>query len=326
MNPTPLNFSTHALEHFATLKSLTPKPSALMSNRELHNIRMLTGYFDFIARLLQKAVKFTIPDNGKMMDGDGITDTKVELLRLPYPIVALEYSAPNLNDAVTEGRMASGKRIALALDLSKLDPADLAEATRLLPAFNKIDITERVAVISIYHTEEMDWEVALGVSIIYREDELVLGRNQLTGKMVKGIPSDTLILGLLLQHESEYTSLQLAVDNDSIDEVISVVNFCAIMNCNNVDTQLLPASEKLNKKRIANGKLPMFDYHVLVLNPTEIAANASKGGNGTHASPRLHLRRGHIRRLTDGRVTWVNAALIGNKEQGVVEKSYKVKI
>ena len=37
--------------------------------------------------------------------------------------------------------------------------------------------------------------------------------------------------------------------------------------------------------------------------------------------PREHLRRGHVRRLPDGRKTWVQACVVGSRALGVVRKS-----
>jgi hypothetical protein len=49
----------------------------------------------------------------------------------------------------------------------------------------------------------------------------------------------------------------------------------------------------------------------------------NKASGGTHASPRVHLRRGHIRRLP-GKNIWVNATIVGNSDLGVVIKDYSV--
>lgn len=50
------------------------------------------------------------------------------------------------------------------------------------------------------------------------------------------------------------------------------------------------------------------------------AVNGAGTGHG-HASPRLHWRRGHIRRIGN-RTTWVRATLVGKSENGVVVHDY----
>lgn len=45
---------------------------------------------------------------------------------------------------------------------------------------------------------------------------------------------------------------------------------------------------------------------------------------GTHASPRLHWRRGHIRHLRSGRKVPVRPTLVGLAERGFIDKDYAV--
>ena len=46
---------------------------------------------------------------------------------------------------------------------------------------------------------------------------------------------------------------------------------------------------------------------------------------GTHASPRTHLRRGHIRRLRWGPKVWVNSCVVNPGAIGGVNKDYAVR-
>lgn len=43
------------------------------------------------------------------------------------------------------------------------------------------------------------------------------------------------------------------------------------------------------------------------------------------ASPREHLRRGHIRRLEDGRKFWINAAVVAAGNGGKIHKDYGIR-
>lgn len=52
-----------------------------------------------------------------------------------------------------------------------------------------------------------------------------------------------------------------------------------------------------------------------------LPVNGTRDVRGGHASPRLHWRRGHIRRLGD-RTTWVRASLVGKSENGVIVHDY----
>lgn len=51
--------------------------------------------------------------------------------------------------------------------------------------------------------------------------------------------------------------------------------------------------------------------------------NTSTGSGKSHASPRLHWRRGHIRRYPN-KTTWIEAMLVGKSDNGVVVHDYKM--
>jgi len=97
-----------------------------------------------------------------------------------------------------------------------------------------------------------------------------------------------------------------------------------VFSCSNVYTIEHKPSENLNKSRIKKKKIPFFSYHTLHINGQSTKQDTDK--SGTHASPRLHLRRGHIRRLPDGRKIWVRHCLVGDKNKGFVTKDYSVDI
>lgn len=75
----------------------------------------------------------------------------------------------------------------------------------------------------------------------------------------------------------------------------------------------------VNKKRIAKGKAPIYEWTTVVIEPPKPKAEP-KGG--THASPRLHDRRGHYRKLRSGKLAWVKACKVGNAAKGAVFKDY----
>ena len=77
----------------------------------------------------------------------------------------------------------------------------------------------------------------------------------------------------------------------------------------------------INRKRIAKGKTPLFDWHTVKLEP---AKPKSESQGGTHASPRLHDRRGHWRKYPSGKVGWVKNCKVGDASKGVVFKDYQI--
>ena len=97
-----------------------------------------------------------------------------------------------------------------------------------------------------------------------------------------------------------------------------------IMGCSNITTQNHPAPAALNKKRIKTGKPPLYEYKTLVLT-LDAKSKPGESKGGTHSSPRVHLRRGHIRKLDDARRVWVQACVVVGSGSGMVAKDYKIK-
>lgn len=76
-----------------------------------------------------------------------------------------------------------------------------------------------------------------------------------------------------------------------------------------------------NKRKIAQGKMPSYDWTTVVVTATPSRAEP-KGG--THASPRLHDRRGHLRRLRSGKNVWVKAHKVGDATLGTIFHDYQI--
>lgn len=82
-----------------------------------------------------------------------------------------------------------------------------------------------------------------------------------------------------------------------------------------------PQKTFINKKRAAKGKPALtFDWHTVTIEPPKLK-NEPQGG--THASPRLHDRRGHWRNHPSGKRVWVKSCKVGSASKGVVFKDYK---
>lgn len=101
-----------------------------------------------------------------------------------------------------------------------------------------------------------------------------------------------------------------------------LLRFLSAMNCTNVGRQEHKPDAALQKARSKRGKQPLFSYWTLELNGRDGGAAQSFGG--THASPRVHLRRGHPRQYAPGKWTWVQPHAVGNRELGMVHKDYVI--
>jgi hypothetical protein len=77
----------------------------------------------------------------------------------------------------------------------------------------------------------------------------------------------------------------------------------------------------INQKRIKKGKPPSFEWRTVTIEP-KVVVSMSHGG--THASPRLHDRRGHWRTMKkSGKRVWVRDCKVGDPSKGVVFHDYK---
>lgn len=77
-----------------------------------------------------------------------------------------------------------------------------------------------------------------------------------------------------------------------------------------------------NRRKITAGKKPSYEWKTVFIEPKQFRQEP-KGG--THASPRLHDRRGHLRRLKSGKNVWVKAHKVGDATKGVVFHDYEIK-
>ena len=101
-------------------------------------------------------------------------------------------------------------------------------------------------------------------------------------------------------------------------------NMCKLLNCKNIETRTEAPSAKLNKKRERNGKIPFFEYKTLHIKPGKTNASGSGAIISDRNSPRVHIRRGHIRTLPSGETTWVQACVVGDGSKGFIQKDYRI--
>jgi hypothetical protein len=78
----------------------------------------------------------------------------------------------------------------------------------------------------------------------------------------------------------------------------------------------------VNAKRERKGKSPLVEYRTVVIGKDDGVLSGPSGGH--HASPKLHLRRGHWRALLK-KTVWIKPAVVGDKSRGLVLKDYEVR-
>jgi len=109
--------------------------------------------------------------------------------------------------------------------------------------------------------------------------------------------------------------------------------FVMLLNCKNIQTEVIKAPEALNKKRRKAGKQELFDYHVL-----NVVVPSRKQGYSEKTEPlshnRVHLCRGHFKEYTQehplfGKLTglyWWQPHVRGQNKDGIVMKDYNVNV
>jgi hypothetical protein len=79
-----------------------------------------------------------------------------------------------------------------------------------------------------------------------------------------------------------------------------------------------------NAKRIRKGKSPLYEWRTVTLERKRHGLPSAPKG-GTHASPRLHQRRGHWSVSKLGKKYWRRETVVGNPDNGMLFHDYTTK-
>ncbi|GLT00102.1 hypothetical protein GCM10007897_14860 [Sphingobium jiangsuense] len=289
----------------------------------------------YLARKLQQAEVFVLGDSGELLDrSKPRPEVPGVLFKPPFPVVALEYEANSKDwgNSIYTAVKAS-RRIALAWDwMDDLPPA--------LAGWSNLGNQPGVAVVSIsFFDNQQMWMPTAAAMFIpyeteYRPDSRpspfraeMIAQGRVSAKLAAAPKPEARTVALLPEAiAASHAKLGMAVTLDHIsadlqDEVNAYLDLCNVLACRNVRAERQPASPEHNRRRIARGQMPLKDFHVLTIDGT---GEGEAGATGTGTSPRAHLRRGHIRRLAPGRVTWVNATMVCGRG-GFIDKAYAVR-
>ena len=103
----------------------------------------------------------------------------------------------------------------------------------------------------------------------------------------------------------------ISTTKPNIDEIYY---YLAVMNTKYAITEILSARSRKNPDKFPSASIQYF-----VVRLDKSWSDSRLGGS--HATPRLHWRRGHIRHLND-KPYWVRAHLVGSRERGVILHDY----
>lgn len=83
-----------------------------------------------------------------------------------------------------------------------------------------------------------------------------------------------------------------------------------------------PTGHASNAKRVKRGKAPLYEWTTVQLERKTPELPAAPSG-GTHASPRLHQRRGHWATSKLGKKFWRRESVVGDPTKGMIFHDYK---
>lgn len=263
----------------------------LLRLSKFQETELIRENFRTIARLISESVHFSIPDHGTILN-DALRgfDSYSEFPRLPFPKITISTSA-----RVDGG----GEEKVLILCVEDTD------------AFG-----ERLIVVQPIYPEEYGWvptvfKMAIVASSPWSKDE---GRDEIVMRcaLFSNRTND-----IMDDAEAE------KYDHHSRHSVRALLELLEALTCKNVSMDVVgKVNANVNARRVRDGKLPIYETRVLVIEAGRESTLKSLI-TGRHASPRQHLRRGHIRRLASGNI-WVNACVVGSAEKGVIDKRYIV--
>jgi hypothetical protein len=101
-----------------------------------------------------------------------------------------------------------------------------------------------------------------------------------------------------------------------------ICSVIGLMNAGGAQTveETIPA--KLNVRRADQGRTPIFS-HTIITVPG--GRGRSTGVSGHKGPPRFHFRRGHLRRLSSGKLVPIRNCMVGDPSRGFVSHDYTVK-
>ena len=311
----PLNYCTQALETIHML--------AYDKKFQGNEARALAMEARDIAGLIHHAEKFILPDWGRIFtsqEWDTLRDLKVAT-RLPYPIVALEYpcdyEGTNNFDARYEAK--SSKRISLCAETEAVQ-----EFAPYLWHLHEAHFTDNPQpgfyVIPVVYSDDANiWLPPPAASFFYRTEDNLLQDNR----------SQFCIFPFGQAAYSKYPveERDRRMQRDLADEMIAITHTLTALSIDRHGSyQTIPVNESVNRKRLRKGKKPLFEYKVLdiVADVMDPVHGKSHRHTGPHSSPRMHKRRGHIRRLGSGQRIWIRDTIVGKPGQGRIVKDYSV--
>ena len=118
---------------------------------------------------------------------------------------------------------------------------------------------------------------------------------------------------------------QISSESEFAVRIMNIISTAfALLEAEVCKLEKIEAPQKLNKKRLKNGNLPLNDYHVIQLGHQYQGYTPHGANDEPSYRVRLHFRRGHWRKTTDSGKIWIKWCLVGDPALGFVEKHYQI--
>jgi hypothetical protein len=328
----PRHFATHALESITnSILKYDGKPKAEKS--ELGDYVIARQHESAI--WLNRSIKFIGPEDGVFLDKLDLTTEGIDFPKLPFESICLEYhkeSARLATPEITNGMFGDDIFKPTKICVLAFYPDDgspLSDGCKKLPNYQDGDFI----VVPIWERSDggmTSWFSPTYAAVVCQrahESSVILTRTDCQKKITIQILATNMDAKIAesVYHqygrEFDIEDIRLGWARDLWDECLAISELCNILQCANIHTETIKAPSLINKKRAKKGKAPFFEYKVLKIEDRQ--PSGSQLG-GTHSPPRLHYRRGHIRRIAGDRKIWVRPAMVGDKSRGLIVKDYDV--
>lgn len=293
--------------------------------------------------LAQIAERFALPDGG-MVFNDDLRGIEGQRLRLPYPMVTVEYFVPHDKARLDAERPTYSPRRLIYLEEVTRDRVNERRAAyerNNVGALSAMPDASRLLGDSFIYfmcaAQIGEWWVPMAGTWLFPVDDWNEGRlPQFNGgRGVRGeigFLMPDYVIDLIKRVGSEMARRHIQIDIEA--ELRASMEFFEAVSCSNIISQVHEkgASEAVNARRARDGKLPIYETKVLVIDPGWLKAHRQPSSSGdvetSRASPRQHLRRGHIRRIHQGterqQQVWIPPTVVGDAARGQINKTYQM--
>jgi hypothetical protein len=251
-----------------------------------------------IATLILRSERFYFPDGAYILEGRKIDNDVKSLMRLPSDAISILWDC-DLHDE-NGNVMVRVPAITVAID----QRSKLNDELRIVKPEDGI----RFTVFSVVRSaEERRWlAYPAAASFMLNDGDGYTIRLHAEAEVRQLVGDDI----TKMTHEFQ-------------NDVSVVMNLCALLGTKVARAETITPPRLLNKSRAASSKTLLPDYHVLKVGD-EIWDKPIPGPSGGGHSVRSHFRRGHIRRLDEGKFTWVRHTIVTGNRPGFVDKEYHV--